>query len=130
MPAPEARPTVLVVDDDLGVLDLLRDLLESRGYHVLTALSGEDAVRAVAGQPVQAVVVDLFLPGMDGLQLITRLAPPLSPAAVILVTRYDHHPRLDAARRAGIGTVLQKPLDLDRLLASLLAILDEAGPPP
>ena len=88
MPAPEARPTVLVVDDDLGVLDLLRDLLESRGYHVLTALSGEDAVRAVAGQPVQAVVVDLFLPGMDGLQLITRLAPQLSPAAAIVITGY------------------------------------------
>jgi CheY-like chemotaxis protein len=130
MPAPEARPTVLVVDDDLGVLDLLRDLLESRGYHVLTALSGEDAVRAVAGQPVQAVVVDLFLPGMDGLQLITRLAPQLSPAAAIVITGYAHHPRLDAARRAGIGTVLRKPLDLDRLLASLQAILDEAGSSP
>jgi CheY-like chemotaxis protein len=121
---------VLVVDDDLGVLDLLRDLLESRGYRVLTALSGEDAVRAVAGQPVQAVVVDLFLPGMDGLQLITRLAPQLSPAAAIVITGSAHHPRLDAARRAGIGTVLRKPLDLDRLLASLQAILDEAGSSP
>ncbi|PYM54345.1 MAG: hypothetical protein DMD79_24740 [Candidatus Rokuibacteriota bacterium] len=130
MPAPEGRPTVLVVDADHGMLDLLRDLLESRGYDVLTALSGEDAVRVVTGQPIQAAVVDLLLPGMDGLQLITRLAPPLSPAAAILITRYDHHSRLDAARRAGIGTVLQKPLDLDRLLASLLAILDEAGPPP
>ena len=96
MPAPEGRPTVLVVDADHGMLDLLRDLLESRGCDVLTALSGEDAVRVVTGQPIQAAVVDLLLPGMEGLQLITRLAPPLSPAAVILVTRYDHHPRLDA----------------------------------
>jgi CheY-like chemotaxis protein len=130
MRAPEARPTVLVVDDDLGVLDLLRDLLESRGYDVLTALSGEDAVRAVADQSVQAAVVDLFLSGMDGLQLITRLAPQLSPAAAILITGYAHHPRLHAARRAGIETVLRKPLDLDRLLANLQAILGEAGSSP
>jgi CheY-like chemotaxis protein len=44
---------VPVVDADHGMLDLLRDLLESRGYDVLTALSGEDAVRVVTGQPIQ-----------------------------------------------------------------------------
>ena len=130
MPAPEGRPTVLVVDDDLRTLDLFRDLLESRGYDVLAAMSGEDAVGAVAGQPVQAALVDLVLPGMDGLQLITRLAPQLSPAAAIVITGYAHHPRLDAARRAGIGTVLRKPLDLDRFPAIVQAILDEAGSSP
>ena len=130
MMVPDVRPTVLVVDDDLRTLDLFRDLLQSRGYDVLTAISGEDAVGAAAGQPVQAALVDLVLPGMDGLQLITRLAPQLSPAAAIVITGSAHHPRLDAARRAGIGTVLPKPIDLDRLLASVQAILDEAASSP
>jgi CheY-like chemotaxis protein len=127
MAALNATPTVLVVDDDFRTLDLFRELLESRGYRVLTALSGEDAITVVVGQSVQAALVDLQLPGMDGLQLITRLAPQLTPASTIMITGSNRHPRLDAARRAGLAAVLQKPVDLDRLLASLEAVLDGAG---
>jgi CheY-like chemotaxis protein len=60
------RPLILCVDDDEGILDLLRMALEDKGYRVLTANNGPTALEAFAACPVDAVVLDYEMPGMNG----------------------------------------------------------------
>ena len=67
------KSRILVVDDDLSILELLRTLLESEGYHVQTFDSGAVALRNALRHPPDAAIVDLMMPGMNGLDLIQAL---------------------------------------------------------
>jgi DNA-binding NtrC family response regulator len=112
-------PRILVVDDDPVMLDLMEDLLSHEGYEVLREGSGESALATVATRIPRAAIVDLILPGMDGVHLIQSLESRVPMTAAILITGYHHHPRLDAARRIGIRTVLSKPARLETVLRAV-----------
>lgn len=69
----EAKTTVLVVDDDPAIVDLLRDFLEMEGYCVATALNGEEALRAVEREPVGCLLLDVMMPALSGFDLCRRI---------------------------------------------------------
>jgi len=117
--SPATGPRILVVDDDPVMLDLLEELLSHEGYEVLREGSGESALATAATRTPRAAIVDLMLPGMDGVHLIQSLESRVPLTAVILITGYHHHPRLDAARRIGIRTVLSKPARLETVLRAV-----------
>ena len=112
-------PCILVVDDDPITLDLMENLLSHEGYEVLREASAESALAAVATHTPRAAIVDLMLPGMDGVHLIQSLEPRVPVTAVILITGYQHHPRLDVARRLGIRTVLAKSARFETVLRAV-----------
>jgi CheY-like chemotaxis protein len=70
-------PCVLIVDDEKQIRRVLRLLLEEQGYTVAEAASGEEAVRLLEGAPADAVLLDLRLPGVDGLERLVRLEAPM-----------------------------------------------------
>ena len=80
-----APPTLLIADDDPVALDLLAEVLSREGYRVRAAASGEDCLRLAEAEPVDLAIVDLRMPGLDGLQVIQRLAaiPPGGPGPVL-----------------------------------------------
>jgi chemotaxis protein histidine kinase CheA len=101
-PAPSTnhRPRVLVVEDSIGVRELQRVILEGAGYEVCTAVDGSDGAARLAGDPVDLVLSDVEMPGMDGFTLtraIRRTRGWESVPVVIMTSRGD-----DADKRAGL----------------------------
>jgi DNA-binding NtrC family response regulator len=118
------RAAVLVVDDEPGMRDTLVAILEHHGYQVSSAADGETAFSAVRGTAFDVVVMDVRMPGRDGVSVLEEMGEP--PPQVILMTAYAHEDRLRAAARASAFAVLYKPFETRRMLG-LVADASRAG---
>lgn len=115
------QPRVLVVDDDLSTTELLATLLHDEGYLVRTASSGTEGLQQLQSWRPQAVLLDLFLPEMDGRAFLReqqRLG--LGSIPVIVVTAVSHP---EPALAPPPAAVITKPFDLDQLLDCLREVL-------
>jgi DNA-binding NtrC family response regulator len=115
---------VLVVDDEPGMRDTMVAILEQHGYRVWSAPDGETAFSAVQDTAFDVVVMDIRLPGRDGVSVLQEMGVP--PPRVILMTAYAHEERLRAAVEANAFAVLHKPFDTRRMLG-LVADASQAG---
>lgn len=108
--------TILMVDDDLDECRNMSDILSDQGYCVDTAHEGRTALRLVERQAYALTLLDLRMPGMDGLTLWREMGR-LRPATVaLLITGYPEDVAPAEARAAGIRQVLAKPVDVPRVL--------------
>jgi CheY-like chemotaxis protein len=111
---------VLVVDDDAAVRGAVRALLEGAGFAVAEAADGGAALRALRGDPADAVLSDLYMPGRDGLELIRELARAAPRVRVVAMSGGPAAgDMLRAARFLGAAEILAKPFDRAALLAAL-----------
>src|SRR5207253_10765277 len=102
-------PSVLVVDDDLGMVDTLVDILSARRYRVETAHSGDAAVAMVRRMSYDAVLMDIQMPGLNGVEAL-RLMKGLAPGhSVIMMTACTRDDVVVEARQATAPPVLPKP---------------------
>lgn len=108
--------TVLVVDDEPQLLRALQVNLEAEGYRVLTALDGMAALKHAEGSHPDAMVLDLGLPDINGVDVITRIRRTSSMPIIVLSAR---HGSVDKVRAldAGADDYVTKPFGLDELLA-------------
>ena len=113
---------LLVVDDDPAIRRMLTHLLEAEGYAVQTAMDGSDALSVIeAGQP-DLLLVDLQMPGMGGLELLSRLSDlAVVPPSIVISGQLDGR-RL--AERAGAVEFIAKPFEVDELLEAVASLLD------
>lgn len=120
-----AGEPILVVDDNPINLQLLVMLLRARGYEVDTAGSGEEMRAALARRLPRVVLMDLQLPGVDGLTLTRELKadPATREIPVIAVTAYAMKGDEEKALAAGCDGYLTKPIDLERVLALVARLL-------
>jgi len=118
---------VLAVDDEPQILRALRASLAARGHDVLTAPNGETALETVATEPVELVVLDLGLPGIDGVEVIRRLRS-WSDVPVIVLSVRDAQDDKVAALNAGADDFVTKPFAMEELLARMRAVLRRKGP--
>jgi two-component system response regulator MprA len=119
---------VLVVDDDQAVLSALRRGLSLEGYEVLTAERGEQAMAQVESDRPDLVVLDIMLPGLDGLTVCQRIrASSLDIPILMLTARDTVLDRVEGLDR-GADDYLVKPFALDELLARARALLRRAQP--
>jgi CheY-like chemotaxis protein len=120
-----AGESILVVDDNPVNLRLLRMLLRAEGYDVHTAVDAEDALEKLAKSTPRLILMDIQLPGMDGLDLARRLKadPATRSATIVAVTAYamkgDERKMLDA----GCDGYIAKPLDTRSLPAVIASYL-------
>ena len=124
---------ILVVDDEEQILRAVRRALVARGYEVVTAADGEDAlVEAEASMP-DLVVLDLHLPGIDGMEVARRLRSWTQIPILILSVREDESGKVQALDM-GADDYLTKPFGVEELLARVRALLrrsrSEEGEPP
>lgn len=105
--------TVLLVDDDPGVRFALTEVLSDRGYRVVCASSGAQALGALDG--IDVVVTDLSMPGMDGLELTSRITARLPDLPVILLTAHGSEQLMRIASNHGACGCLSKPFDIDEI---------------
>ena len=110
-------PVVLVVEDDDDNLYMLRRLLGGKGYQVLGAFDGKRAIEIAETEELDLILLDLKLPGMDGLGVINRLRenPRLDNLPVLIMTAHEPELYRDRLINAGCDDFLVKPIDFDRL---------------
>jgi len=117
--------SILVIDDHPDILTALRRVLEGAGHTVTEAPDGPTALRWFAGQPRDLVVTDIYMPGMDGIELIVRLRETFPQVPVVAMSGggplYKGHV-LGAASKLGGIRVLAKPFTSDQVLT----VVDEA----
>jgi putative two-component system response regulator len=120
--APRVNPEsgcVLVVDDEAAVRRVLTRLLEAEGYRVIHASSGAEALELVAGGGIDTVLLDLMMPGMNGLEVCQKIRADtrLTYTPIVFVTAVNDRSFRREARAAGADDFLSKPFDEIELLA-------------
>ena len=110
---------ILVVDDDVDTCQNLHDILTDMGYHVDTAQDGPTALERIKQRPYDVALLDLKMPGMDGLTLYREIRKLRSGTVAMLVTAYSDPETSSEALQAGAWQVLSKPVDLSKLLPLL-----------
>jgi len=118
---------VLVVDDEPAVREVLARILEVEGFEVAVAGDGRAAVRAQAAVRADAVLLDVLMPGLDGLEVCRRLRDTGDRTPVLMLTARDGVGDRVAGLEAGADDYLPKPFALEELLARLRALLRRAG---
>jgi two-component system response regulator MprA len=119
---------VLVVDDEPPVRTALERALRLAGYDVALAEGGEQALREVAGAAPDAIVLDVLMPGVDGLEVCRRIRSAGDTTPILMLTARDAISDRVAGLDAGADDYLVKPFALDELLARLRALLRRTGP--
>ena len=121
----EAGRTVLVVDDEAIVRRAARRALEKMGQRVIEAQDGAEAVEVMAreGAGIDLVILDVVMPGMDGVEAFPRLRALRPDVPILITSGYSHDGNVDELLRQGAAGFIEKPYDVDRLGANLLAVL-------
>ncbi|GAA4884724.1 response regulator transcription factor [Saccharopolyspora cebuensis] len=120
---------ILVVDDDRAVRESLRRSLQFNGYQVELAADGQQALDSLAGSRPDALVLDVMMPRLDGLEVARRLRSAGDDLPILVLTARDAVSDRVAGLDAGADDYLPKPFALEELLARLRALLRRAAPP-
>ncbi|WP_280181973.1 response regulator transcription factor [Nocardia farcinica] len=121
---------ILVVDDDRAVRESLRRSLTFNGYTVDLAVDGVDALEKAAAQRPDALVLDVMMPRLDGLEVCRRLRSTGDDLPILVLTARDSVSERVAGLDAGADDYLPKPFALEELLARLRALLRRRAPDP
>jgi len=119
--ATETKPVLLVVDDDELAAKAVVRVLQKRGFEVLCAHGGREALAILAEHPVDVLVLDVMMPGMNGLEVCheMRQNPRLSELPVILLTGCDDFETRAAGMKLGVSEFLCKPFAHHELLTRI-----------
>jgi len=113
------RPSILIVDDEMMVCTLVKKFLSDLGYSVRTTISGTEALKQVDEKTPDLVVLDMYMPGLNGLQLIRKLRERHYTGGIIALTGSQDELLLQEALNLGSVDVMGKPVDLDRLALAI-----------
>jgi len=112
---------VLIVDDEQEFAAALSERLEARGFRVDTAATGDDAAKKVQDRGYDAILLDLVMPGMDGIETLKRLLQVRPELQIILLTGHATLEKGIQAVKLGALDFLEKPADFDQLLQRIEA---------
>ena len=110
---------VMLVDDEEDFLKILADRLEMRGLKVTAATRGEEAIDLADKQNFDAIVIDLAMPGMDGLETLKRIKENHPDAEIIMLSGQGTVKKGVEAMKLGAEDFLEKPIDMKELLTKL-----------
>jgi DNA-binding response OmpR family regulator len=118
-------PTILIAEDSDELRGMLRQLLEANGYRVLEAADGREAVGVAVSERPELVLMDLGLPGTDGLSAVTEIREHISAAEtmILIVSAYDRLEYRTEAISAGCSGYITKPVDPAALLRTINILL-------
>jgi DNA-binding response OmpR family regulator len=119
---PPRSPTVLVVDDEARIVKLVRDYLERAGFGVLVASNGEMALQIARGERPDLIVLDLMLPGVDGLDVCRQLRQESGVPIIMLTARVEEADRI-VGLELGADDYVTKPFSPHELVARVRATL-------
>jgi len=110
------KPHLLVVDDEAGIRESLSSILEDEGYEVDAVGSAEEALERAADGTVEVILLDVWLPGMDGLEALGRLQGYPRPPSVIMISGHGTIETAVRATKLGAFDFIEKPLSLEKIV--------------
>jgi len=113
------RAVVLVVDDEAGIRESLSGILTDEGYQALAAATGEEALRTMEEQSPDLVLLDVWLPGIDGLAVLDKIKKATPSLPVIMISGHGTIDTAVKATKKGAYDFLEKPLSLDRVMLAV-----------
>jgi two-component system response regulator MprA len=118
---------LLVVDDEASVREALALVLDLSGFEVTTAVDGREAIRALGSDSPDAVILDVLMPGLDGLEVCRRMRAVGDRTPVLMLTARTEVSERVAGLEAGADDYLAKPFAREELVARLHALLRRTG---
>lgn len=116
---------VLLVDDEEEFISTLSQRLETRNLNVTTASSGQEAVELTDQQDFDAILLDITMPGMDGIETLKRIKEKHPEAEIIMLTGHGSIASTVEAMKSGAEDYLEKPVDMSELLAKIKEARDK-----
>ena len=110
---------ILLVDDEQGFVETMAKRLEMRGYAISTAFAGQDGVDLLAKQTIDVVVLDVKMPGMDGIETLRMIKSEHPLVEVIMLTGHATVDNAIEGMKRGAFDYMMKPCDMDELLAKV-----------
>lgn len=118
---------ILVLDDDPDTTEILEHMLGKQGYHVAAASSPGRGMEKLASHQFHILILDLRLPGMDGIDVLRKIREKDRDLAVIVLTGYPSVESAVASLKGGVSDYVEKPIDEAKLLGAVQAVIDEKG---
>jgi DNA-binding response OmpR family regulator len=120
-----SREKILVVDDEKDIVELLKFNLEKEGFRVIPSYKGEDALRLVKGEMPNLIILDLMLPGIDGLEVCRILKRDLSTLSIpiIMLTAKGEESDIVVGLELGADDYITKPFRIKEMIARVKAVL-------
>ena len=116
---------VLIVDDQYGIRLLLYEVFSKDGYTTYSAANGKEAIHIVQTESPDIVLLDMKIPGMDGLEILKHIKAINSDIKVIMMTAYGELDMLEEANAYGVITHFTKPFDIDQLRSAVKRVFNE-----
>lgn len=117
---------ILVVDDQQGIRLLLKEVFKKEGYTIHLAANGLDALRIVDEQNIDCVLLDMKIPGMDGLEILKKLKEKKAHVPVIMMTAFGEQDLMDCAKNLGAERFFTKPFNIFDIRNEVKMILGDS----
>ncbi len=115
----KGRRKILIVDDQFGIRILLNEIFQKEGYKTFTAANGKQALEIADNEMPDLVVLDMKIPGMDGIEILKRLKAKYPLIKVLIMTAYGELGMLNEAKKYGALTHFTKPFDIDEFMKAV-----------
>lgn len=124
----KTKEKILVVDDEQEICNVLKEFLAKKGYKVAAALSGEEAVKKVKQERPHMVLLDIKMPGMDGIEALKRIREIDKEIGIIMITAVNDDVVGQRCMELGAYNYITKPINFEYLETNLMIkLLDFAG---
>ena len=107
--------TICIVDDEPSILHTLSSILEDEGYQVTIAKTGKEALKVIQREPPDVVMLDVWMPEIDGLEVLKRVREQFPNVMVIMMSGHGSVETAVKAIKLGVYDYLEKPLDLEKI---------------
>lgn len=114
---------ILVVDDEIWACDAIKLFMEEKGHDAITAFSGEEALEKVKNEKPDLILLDIRMPGMDGMEVLKRVREFNKDVGIIMVTAVKDEEIGKEALKSGADEYVTKPIDLNHLETTILVDL-------
>src|SRR4029434_2661968 len=111
--------SILIVDDERGIRDTLRAVMEDEGFVADAVASGEECLKALARRAYGCVLLDVWLPGIDGLETLKQLRAAGSDAAVVIISGHGNIETAVRATKLGAFDFIEKPLSIEKTVLTV-----------
>jgi DNA-binding response OmpR family regulator len=122
-------PRILVIDDDIDLCIVIREVLQAKGYEVSMATDGAQGIALQRGQPAALVITDIFMPNMEGIETIRDFRKEFPSVPIIAMSgggRLKKQGSLFTAQELGAAVILRKPFKMNDLLRSVAEVLNRS----